>query len=335
MARVLVGIPTRNRPLYVQETVHSVLAQTWSDFRVVVGDDASEVPVSETVAAFVRSLRDSRVSYRREPRRVGEYGQGRALFRECREDYFMILHDDDRIEPGYLEAAVRQLDEHPDLALFLANPYVFDGQGRRSETRTRWYLAEHGRRLFAEGPVAILEPLLRCGFVPISGTFFRAAALQASGFVDPGMEGNYPFEFNVLLRLGERGERAWFSRRELLGFRFHGGSCRSTEGPRYNESAVSGMLRLLEPRRFEGACERLRRKILAYTSRNQAVIRLGRGDTPGARRHAVRAVSLNPLSHRNWIYAALVLAVPSLLRPYFRRKLRPVGSTPAIAVLPR
>ena len=66
----------------------------------------------------------------------------------------------------------------------------------------------------------MLGPLMRCGFTPISGTLFPTRRLRETGFAQEGT-GCYPFEFDVLLRLCERGGRAYYTREELIGFRFH------------------------------------------------------------------------------------------------------------------
>ena len=63
MARVFVGIPTLNRPQWVQDAVNSVCAQTLDDFRLVVSDNASDGDAPDVVADFVRKLADPRVRF--------------------------------------------------------------------------------------------------------------------------------------------------------------------------------------------------------------------------------------------------------------------------------
>jgi glycosyltransferase involved in cell wall biosynthesis len=321
VARVLVGIPTRNRPHLVPKTIRSVLDQGFQDFRVVVSDNQSEPEARRAVEAFVRGLGDSRVRYHVQPEDRGEYGQGRYLFGDCREEYFTILHDDDVFAPDYLERAVRRLDAHPDLACFFANPWIFDVEDVPQPGKTAEYLAAHGRGRRQQGPMEILVPLLRWGFIPISGTFFRASALRASGLVDDDCVGSYPFEFNLLLRLGERGERAWFETEPLIGFCFQEQSLRNTLRLTVNPQVIETSMKILERRRFSGSAERLRRKILAYNCRNYAAIHLAEGATAEGRRYLVRALRLNPLSYRNWTYAAGALFAPFLIRSMLRSRI--------------
>jgi GT2 family glycosyltransferase len=322
MARVFVGIPTRNRPALVPNAIASVLAQTEQDLRIVVSDNQSEPAARDAVERHVRDLRDPRVTYVLQPEDKGEYGQGRFLLAEAGDaPFFTILHDDDVLDPRYVATAIARLEAHRDLVAFFANPWIFGTDGAASPERTARYLAEHGRDAHPGGPVDLLVPLLRCGMCPISGTFFRTQALRDAGFVDDDCHGNYPFELNLLLRLGEHGGRAWFERETLIGYCFHEGQLRNTLKLQFNEHVVGTTIKLLERRRFAGHAELWRRKVLGFNCRNYATILLARGDVAGARRSLARAVALNPLSWRSWSYAAAGFVAPGAFRERVRAQM--------------
>lgn len=313
MVRVFIGIPTLNRPEYVRQTVRSVLQQTNSDFRLIISDNCSAPEVVDSVEEWVRDVDDPRVSFHRQPEDNGEYGQGRFFFREARgQEFFMILHDDDVLEPSYLARAIPILEEHPELAFFVANPYVFDEDGETCRERTRRYLVDHGRTRRDEGKFDVLAAHLASGFAPISGTLFRLGALRESGFVDEDCEGNFPFELNVFLRLGEGGAQAWFCADQMLGFRFHRESLR--EGWMRRPEVVTATIKLLDGRSFSGRNERRRRVILSRLYRAAAFQRLQDGETGACRRNLLRAVRHNPLSARAWGAMPLGFMAPSLLR---------------------
>ena len=315
MARVFIGIPTVNRADLVQETVRSVLAQTFGDFRVVVSDNASDGNTPERVAGFVDELADPRVRFHQQPRNVGEYGQGRFFFEACRdEDYFIILHDDDVLEPTYLAKAVDALDRAPSAAYFVANPYLIALEGEVSGEQTQWYLKAHGRRGRGEGEIEVLGTLLRHGLTPISGTCFRTRVLRASGFVDPDCHGNYPFEFNLLLRIGERDTTAWFCPDQLIRFRFHAQSARNYLRLFDNPTVVGTMIRLLERRTFAGANERRRLVILEGLYRAMALVQLRLGDVRRCRALMKQALATHAASFRTCVAAGLAFVAPRLLR---------------------
>src|SRR5580765_4207013 len=79
MARVLVGVMTRNRLRYVRETVMSILQQTFTDFRLIVSENPTNPEAARELREWLASLHDQRVEYVLQPVDGGEYGQGRYL----------------------------------------------------------------------------------------------------------------------------------------------------------------------------------------------------------------------------------------------------------------
>lgn len=299
------GIPTYNRPHLVREAVESLRAQTLRDFRAVVSDNASPDGAGDMVRAYVEGLGDPRIRFVQQPDNGGEYGQGRYLFGEAgAADYFCILHDDDLLSPHYLERAVATLDAAPDAALFVANPWLMQADGRPSSDMTVAYHRDHGRVRRKGGRFPILDTHMRYGFTPISGTVFRTEALRRSGFVDADCHGNFPFELNIFTRLGDIGAAGWFDPDQLLGFRYHAGQLRNTLGLMANAQVVGTMLRILERRHYAGAPERRRRAMVARLHRAQAQMRLDDGDAEAARAALVRACAANPFSPRAWAMRA-------------------------------
>jgi glycosyltransferase involved in cell wall biosynthesis len=303
--RVFVGIPTYNRPHYVREAVASLRAQSFPFFRAVVSDNCSPGGVGAQVRAFVEGLRDPRISFVQQAENGGEYGQGRYLLREAgAADYFCILHDDDCIAPDYLARGIAALDATPEAALFVANPWAMDADGGTSLALTAAYRRDHGRNRRSRGPFPILDTHMESGFTPISGTLFRTRALHLSGFVDSDCDGNFPFELNIVTRLGDIGATGWFEPDALVGFRHHDGALRHTLGLMRNPAVVGTMLRILERRRYAGAPERRRRVIVARLHRAQAEMKLAAGDRDGAREALRRACAVRRLSPRAWAMRA-------------------------------
>ena len=314
MTRVFIGIPTLNRPRLVRDTIESVRCQSFKYFRVVVSDDVSSGPAAADVAGFIAALNDPRFSFHRQSRRDGEYGQGRYLLGAAEDyEFFMILHDDDLLHRTYLEEAVQTLDRQTSAQFFVADAAVIDAEGVRSASRTAAYRRLLGHAGAEEGLFDVLSRHVTHGFAAISGTLFRRAALARSGFVDPDCFGNYPFESNVFLRLGEAGAKAWFRPRELMSVRFHPGALRN-QHELHNPPLVRTVIRMWDRRRFVGAIERSRRAHIARYLRADALIRLREGDLSGARATLRRALRENPRSARAWALAPLFWAAPGPLR---------------------
>lgn len=315
MARILVGIPTRNRPDLVKHAVRSVLSQTVADFRLVVSENPGRPEVSAEVSAWVASLDDPRVSYVLQPIDGGEYGQGRFLFSVCTEPFLCILHDDDLMQPDYLEQALAVLERDEDIALYGSSQYLIDGDGVDQPELTETYTRFQGRDRFPEGRMQrFVEPLLEYGLFSISGAVFRTSALEVCGVGDPDLGGLFPFEFNMFLRVAERGFPAWYSPVRRIAYRWHSSSIRHAEGSNLTRYMVEDMVRILQRRRFEGREEALRRRLLAYNMRNLGYIQLVAGEYGSALRSLAGAIRLHPRGIGLWAYLAGALLVPGVIR---------------------
>jgi glycosyltransferase involved in cell wall biosynthesis len=332
MATVFVGVPTLNRPHLVADTIASLHRQTFGDYRVVVSDNRSDGDAADRVAGHIERLADVRFSFYRQPENGGEYGQGRFFFGVSDgHEFFMILHDDDMLDPEYLEIGVRTLRRHPDCALFAANPHAIDGAGLRWPTRSAAYRKRHGREGMSEGPFDILSTHVMHGLTPISGTLFRRSDLERSGFADPDGRGNYPFECDVFLRLGDLRARGWFTPRELVSLRFHDHSMRNYLRLVDNPPVVHAMLGLFDRRRFAGPLERRRKVLISRLHRAEALIKLRQGDVAGCRTSLRLALRENRRPHRGWALAPLAWLCPGLLRA-MAPPLPPTREGPAVAL---
>lgn len=315
MARVFIGIPTYNRPDYVRETVESLLAQSFTDWRAIVSDNASpDTSTTEAVKAFVDELGDPRVEFSLRPENGGEYGQGRFFFGALGdEDYFMILHDDDLLFPDYLRNGIETLDRESEAAFYFADPEIIGPDGAVNADSTEWYKDYHGRRQQPEGLLDVLSHHLRSGIAPICATLIRSDTLRKSGFVDEGMTGNFPFEINVFLRLGELGTQAYYAPRKEIAFRFHPGALRKDGLLMRNEQVVRSMIQLFEKRSYGGDNEKRRRILLARCYRALAVIEADKQTSSEVRPLLRAAFSTRP-SAKNGFYFLLGMISPGLVR---------------------
>ena len=330
MSRVLIGIPTFNRPQFVTDAVRSVVAQTFKDWRAIVSDNASEAPTGEAIRKFVNGLGDPRVAFHQQESNLGEYGQGRYFFREAQDrgcEFLAILHDDDVMDPAFVDSAIAALGERPGMAYFVCNPYLMTADGTRSDFLTADFDRRSRRSAAREGPIDVLSTHMACGFTPISGAFFRVSALRDSGFVDDDLYGCVPFENNIFVRLGERGAQAWFDPRRLLGFRSHSQQMQKTDYLN-NAEYVELSIRMFERRRFEGYNEFRRRQVLGRLCRIEALHKAKAGDDSAARRRVAAAIRVNPTSVSTWLVAAAVFGAPFLARRAARTWFDAAGARP-------
>lgn len=96
---VSVGIPTYNRSVYLIRAVESALHQTYQNIEVVVSDNAS----SDDTKARVLALSDHRIVFVQQPRNLGMIGNFNACLQAATGDLFVMLSDDDLLEPSAIE----------------------------------------------------------------------------------------------------------------------------------------------------------------------------------------------------------------------------------------
>lgn len=103
---VSVVIATRNRAQYLRDSVHSVLAQTFENFELIVVDDGSQDATPEVMA----DIADPRLRYiRQEP--TGIAGARNRGADESRGFYTAVHDDDDIMLPWRLESGLETLQE--------------------------------------------------------------------------------------------------------------------------------------------------------------------------------------------------------------------------------
>lgn len=121
---VSVIIPTFNRPAFLEEAVQSVLAQTVSDYEIVIIDNGSE----DRFQMRIQDLRrfGAQISTYRFPsnRRVSvarNFGLEKATG-----DYILFLDDDDLLHPQMLEANLSVFANNPgaDIVTCLSNAFI-------------------------------------------------------------------------------------------------------------------------------------------------------------------------------------------------------------------
>lgn len=106
--RITVGIPTYNRPALAERAARSVLAQTYADVELVVSDDLYPGDDSEDRIEALRPLAGSkRLNIVRQTTRLGLTANFDACLRLATGEFFLLLGDDDVLEP---EALARLID---------------------------------------------------------------------------------------------------------------------------------------------------------------------------------------------------------------------------------
>jgi glycosyltransferase involved in cell wall biosynthesis len=126
--RVSIGLPVYNGERFLAGAIASILAQTYTDFELIICDNASTDRTSEICRSFAG--RDARVRYHRQPRNLGATANFNRCFELASGDYFKWAADDDLLEPRFLEKCIRALDRDPGAVLSQSLVKVIDEADR-------------------------------------------------------------------------------------------------------------------------------------------------------------------------------------------------------------
>ena len=113
--RMSIGLPVFNGENYVEEAIRSVMAQTMTDWELVISDNAS----TDRTGTICQDLAatDQRIRYFRNERNLGAGANYNLAFAKSQGVYFKWLAHDDRVRREYLAMTVAALDAAPDAVL--------------------------------------------------------------------------------------------------------------------------------------------------------------------------------------------------------------------------
>jgi len=125
--RVSIGMPVRNGQKYIREAIDSICAQTFTDWELIVCDNASTDATEQIVRDY--AARDPRVRYHRNPTDIGPANNHNVGVQLSRGEYFRWHAHDDMIAPTYLEECVKALDADPMIVCAYPRTIIVDDKG--------------------------------------------------------------------------------------------------------------------------------------------------------------------------------------------------------------
>ena len=109
---ISVCIPTFNGDRTIEETLRSVLNQTFSDFEIVICDDSS----TDKTLQIVAQLDDPRIIVSKFEKAPDPAANWNRAVRLCRGQYVKVMGQDDVLYPQCLEMEMRAFTKYSDIA---------------------------------------------------------------------------------------------------------------------------------------------------------------------------------------------------------------------------
>ncbi|GAB3660198.1 glycosyltransferase family 2 protein [Echinicola sediminis] len=114
---------------FLKECIQSILDQSVEDFELVILNDCSPEPVDEIIAQF----EDTRLHYVKNSQNVGALNlvnNWNKCLSLAKGEYFVIMGDDDLLEPDYLEEFSKLIASYPELGVYHCRSKIIDDSGK-------------------------------------------------------------------------------------------------------------------------------------------------------------------------------------------------------------
>ncbi len=241
---VSINLCCYNSERYLEETLQSILAQTFKDWELVIVNDGSTDSTETLIGPFIKKGYPI-VYYRQENHGLG-YSRNEALKRSSGKYIAFIDHDDNWL-PKKLETQVLLFDD-PGVDLVYSNYYRIDGHGKN-------------RRLGFNRPQPrgyVFRQFLRCYPVSLPTVMVRKSSLERLGSLfDPEL--NVSEEYDLFMRLLWKG-KADYLNTPMVEYRIHKAMASMQKIDRYpiENTYVLQKLQRLIPGFENDYCEELR-----------------------------------------------------------------------------
>jgi glycosyltransferase involved in cell wall biosynthesis len=177
---VTIAIPTYNRADgLLCEAIDSALAQTYPEVEVIVSDNCS----TDSTPELMEQYADSRLRYIRHDENLGSVGNFNYCLSAATGEFFLLLHDDDSVDPDCVSACVEALErsEYQDTAGYVrTGTRLIDKEGH-VVARYPNHAAKNTRAAAIQGADAVLAWMSCHNYWAFASTLFRTQSLRDLG----------------------------------------------------------------------------------------------------------------------------------------------------------
>lgn len=214
MPKVSVCLPVYNGRRFLRAAIETVLAQTHTDFELLVADDCStddSLAVVEELAA-----RDKRIIVWKNPKNLGLFANYNACMERASGEYIKLFAQDDLFMPTTLESHLNIFEKNADIAMVTGSRNIIGDTGELLET-----LGEFDEDRLISGDEVIESNLTKyCNWVGEPSCVSFPTKLRDTGFDTTLFHyGDVEYWYRIL----EHG-KLFYSTKPLCSFRRHEGS---------------------------------------------------------------------------------------------------------------
>jgi len=212
--RVSIGLAVYNGEKYLRLAVESILEQNYTDFELIISDNASTDATEEICEEL--AAKDARIRYSRNATNIGASKNYQRVFELSKGEFFTWVDHDDLRLPGFLRRCVDVFDEAPATVVLVApRTEMVDEQGVSKQIRVDRLHTTH-----ALPHERVADVIREVSYATAQYGLFRSAALRKTRLID----GFWSSDHVLLLELAILGE-IWEIPETLVLKRDYPGRC--------------------------------------------------------------------------------------------------------------
>lgn len=201
-----------NRPEYAECAINSILNQTNQSFRLIISDNSTNDQLHHLVISKFPAL-----EIRQRIPSIPSLEHFNKCISEVDTDYFCLFHDDDLMEPQYVNSMLETIKHHPASVAYSCNAEVVD----------EYNVSKHAHFDSNKAEVTIENPRALAGryfsrfpngFAPFPAYIYRSSVVTKIP-IDPESGGKYS-DLAWLLEISKLGPLIWNSEK-LIRYRIH------------------------------------------------------------------------------------------------------------------
>jgi glycosyltransferase involved in cell wall biosynthesis len=124
---VTIAIPTYNRAdSYLPGVIEAARNQTWPEVEILVGDNGS----TDGTSTLIDAIDDERLRYIRHEENIGANANFNHLLEEARGEWFLLLHDDDLVDPDFVESCLSVVEPGKEYGFLRTGVRAIDANGK-------------------------------------------------------------------------------------------------------------------------------------------------------------------------------------------------------------
>lgn len=175
--RFTIAIPTYKRVSTLKDTIFSALSQSYQDFNIIVVDNNPER--GDETELYMKSIKHERIQYYKNAENLQMFGNWNRCALLSDADYFLLIHDDDIMQPYFLSDCDKLLNITPDVDVIGFHSYTWR---QKKDTDTPPVIEfDDGAKFYYWRPCKYIAPYIRT-FTPTGVLFKKNSVIKIGGW---------------------------------------------------------------------------------------------------------------------------------------------------------